>query len=80
MNRVFADLHNSDRAGRVRLNCQGTTDDLRALRLELSDGLRIVITDSEFEADAIVVRSEEESIWVAKIKWDEVRRLTVSDG
>jgi hypothetical protein len=72
---IFADFMNADTQGRVRLNCIGTIEDLSRLGVRLVDGLRIVVTDQELEADAEVMFSPDEHIWVAKIDWNAIRRL-----
>ena len=72
---IFADFMNADTQGRVRLNCIGSTRDLSRLGVRLVDGLRIIVTDDELEADGEVVYSTDEHIWVAKIDWNAIRRL-----
>ena len=72
---IFADFMNADTQGRVRLNCIGSTRDLSRLGVRLVDGLRIIVTDDELEADGEVVYSTDEHIWVAKIYWSAIRRL-----
>jgi hypothetical protein len=73
---IFADFMNADAQGRVRLNGIGTIEDLSRLGVRLVDGLRIVVTDQELEADGEVVYSTDEHDWVAKIDWNAIRRLT----
>lgn len=72
---IFADFLNADPQGRVRLTCVGTVKDLARLGVRLVDGLRIVVTDEELEADGEVVYSTDEHIWVAKIDWNAIRHL-----
>ena len=72
---IFADFMNADPEGRVRLSCVGTIKDLARLGVRLVDGLRVTLTDEELEADAEVVYSTDEHIWVAKIDWNAIRRL-----
>lgn len=36
--KVFADFHNADAQGRLRLNCIGTVKDLARQNVELQDG------------------------------------------
>jgi hypothetical protein len=73
--RIYVDFQNSDSHGRVRLNTNGTFRDLHALGVTLSDQLPIIIYSEELEADARVVFSAEENIWVAQIDWQQVRAL-----
>ena len=72
---IFADFMNADPEGRVRLTCVGTAEDLSHLGVRLENGLRIVVTDEEVEADGEVVYSTDEHIWVARIDWNAIRRL-----
>jgi hypothetical protein len=73
---LFADFTNADPQGRVRLNCTGTEEDLARLGVSLEDGLRVIIHDEEVEADAEVVYSVIERIWVARIDWNSLRSVT----
>lgn len=59
----------------VRLNTVGTAEDLNRLRLELSEGTALVVTDSELETEAVATYSEDEKMWVAKIDPTKVRSL-----
>lgn len=70
--KLFADFHNADEFGRVRLNCQGTLDDLRSLGLTLSDGMHVLLDDSEeLVADGVVRHSPTDG-WVAEVDWDKI--------
>jgi hypothetical protein len=74
---ITADFNNADVKGRLRLSIVGATRDFARLGIRLENGLRIIVNDNEgLEADAEVVYSEEEHIWVAKIDWDAIRRTT----
>jgi hypothetical protein len=75
MTAIFADFHNADPQGRVRLNCIGTIEDLGRLGVQLVDGLRVTIHDEELEADGEVIYSSDENIWVAKIDWNAIRHI-----
>jgi hypothetical protein len=70
---IFADFHNADSKGRVRLNTRGTADDLAALQLQLCEGLKVVLYDGdEIEADG-VVRSSIDG-WVAEVDWEVIQK------
>ena len=71
--RIYADFQNADTLGRLRLNCQGTTEDLQALRLQLASGLHVVVYNEDLETEAVVEFSDSEQIWVAKIDWNAIR-------
>ena len=47
---VYADFHNADSWGRVRLNCVGTIRDLEQKRITLSEGLQLTLSDDDLEA------------------------------
>ena len=71
--RVFADFHNADVQGRLRLNCIGTVEDLAHQKIELQDGQLLTFYSEELEVEGIVKYSPEENIWVAKIDWNTVK-------
>jgi hypothetical protein len=70
--RVFADFHNADAEGRLRLNCIGTIEDLANQSIELRDGQLLTIYSEDLEVDGVVQFSEEEKLWVAAIDWDRI--------
>ena len=71
--KVFADFHNADTEGRLRLNCTGTIEDLARQKIRLSDGLQLILYSEDLEVDGVVQYSNEENVWVAVIDWDEIR-------
>ena len=71
---VYADFHNADSRGRLRLNCAGTIRDLAEKQLTLSEGLRLTLSDDDLEVGGEVHFAEEEHLWVAVIDWDAVRQ------
>jgi sporulation protein YlmC with PRC-barrel domain len=73
--RVFADFHNADAEGRLRLNCIGTIEDLASQSIELQDGQLLTIYSEDLEVDGVVQFSEEEKLWVAAIDWDRIRKV-----
>ena len=84
---VYADFHNADAHGRLRLNCAGTLEDLALQKVELREGLMVTLYADdlddagrldELRVDGIVSFSGEEQLWVATIDWSEVRHA--SDG
>ena len=73
--KVFADFHNADVKGRVRLNCSGTVADIDRQGIELQDGQSLIIYSEELEVEGIVHYSEEEKLWTAVIDWDAIREV-----
>lgn len=73
--RIYADFHNTDSLGRLRLNCAGTTEDLRKLRIELREGLVARFYMEDVQCLGTVSHSPDEGLWVAVIDW-----RGVSDG
>lgn len=73
--RIFADFHNADQQGRLRLNCVGTIEDLNCKNIKLEDGQLLAFYDEELEVDGVVQYSEEESLWVAVIDWKQIRQV-----
>ncbi|MEG4632233.1 hypothetical protein QUB56_22010 [Microcoleus sp. AR_TQ3_B6] len=73
--RIFADFHNADEQGRLRLNCVGTIEDLSRQNIKLEDGQLLALYDEELEVDGTVQYSQEESLWVAVIDWKQIRQV-----
>ncbi len=65
--RVFADFHNADVQGRLRLNCIGTVEDLARQQISLQDGQILTLYSEDLEVDGLVQYSTEENLWVAVI-------------
>ena len=73
--RIFADFHNADEQGRLRLNCIGTIEDLSLQNIKLQDGQLLAFYDEELEVDGVVQYSEEENLWVAAIDWKQIKQV-----
>ena len=73
--RVFADFHNADAKGRVRLNCAGTVADLERQGIVLQDGQSLSIYSEELEVDGVIHYSEEEKLWTAVIDWSAIQEV-----
>jgi hypothetical protein len=85
--KVYADFHNADAKGRIRLNCIGTLEDLSQQQVQLRDGLVLTLYADDLDdegqldellIDGVVSFSEEEHCWVAAIDWGAIRHA--SDG
>jgi hypothetical protein len=72
--RIFADFHNADRQGRLRLNCNGTLEDLDLQKIELKEGISLKLYSEDLEVDGVVHFSSEEKIWVATIDWNAIAK------
>ncbi len=75
--RVFADFHNADSDGRLRLNCVGSTEDLARQNVMLRDGLRLTLYSEDLEVDGQVRYSIAEGLWVAVIDWNAIKTTDV---
>ena len=73
--KVFADFHNADVQGRVRLSCVGTIADLKRQGTVLRDGQSLIIYSEELEVEGIVHYSEEENLWTAVIDWNTIQEV-----
>lgn len=73
--RIFADFHNADTQGRLRLNCVGTIEDLSYWKISLQDGQLFIFYSEDIEVEGVVQYSEEENLWVAVIDWDAIREV-----
>jgi hypothetical protein len=83
--KVYADFHNADGKGRLRLNCVGTTEDLARQRIVLREGMPLILYADDLDAqgqpddllvDGIVSFSEEERCWVAVIDWSAIHHAS----
>jgi hypothetical protein len=83
--KIYADFHNSDSQGRLRLNCIGTLEDLAEQHLELRDGLLLTLYSDDLDAigqldelvvDGVVSFSQDELCWVAGIDWAAIRNVS----
>jgi hypothetical protein len=79
---VYADFNNADAAGRLRLDCVGTIEDLARQGISLSDGVRMTLHSDDVDADGrldeltvdgTVSFSVDEHCWVATIDWSAIR-------
>jgi hypothetical protein len=73
--KVYADFHNADVHGRLRLNCVGTIEDLNRLHIELRDSQPLRLYSEDLEVDGVVQYSDEEHLWVALVDWNAVREI-----
>jgi hypothetical protein len=83
--KVYADFHNADPSGRLRLTCVGTLEDLSRQQVELREGLTLTLysddLDDKGDADELLIEgivsfSKEEHCWVASIDWDTIRHAS----
>ena len=73
--KIFADFHNADEQGRLRLTCLGTVEDAARLGIRFHEGMILVLSDEELEVEGTVAWNAEENRWVAAIDWDAIRTL-----
>jgi hypothetical protein len=87
--KIYADFHNADRQGRIRLNCVGTMEDLSQQNVELREGLVLTLYSDDLDdkgqldnllVDGVVSFSEEERCWVAVIDWTAIRHTSDGQG
>jgi hypothetical protein len=63
---IPVDFGNADEDGAIRLVTRGTLEYCRDHGIELSDGMRIVMSDGEITAEGIV--SQRGGFWVAVVQ------------
>jgi hypothetical protein len=87
--RIYADFHNADSRGRIRLNCVGTIEDLSRQQVALRDGLVVTLYSDDLDgkgrldellADGVVSFSEAEHCWVAAIDWNAIRHASEGEA
>ena len=83
--KVYADFHNADGNGRLRLNCVGTIEDLAQQGILLRDGMPLTFYSDDLDSkgqldellvDGVVSFSEEEHCWVAAIDWSAIHHAS----
>ena|SRR5439155_9181341 len=83
--KVYADFHNADANGRLRLNCVGTIEDLAQQGITLRDGMPLTLYSDDLDAqgqldemlvEGVVSFSAEEHCWVAAIDWSAIRHAS----
>jgi hypothetical protein len=72
--RIFADFHNADTQGRLRLNCIGTVEDMARQQITMREGQLLTLYSEDLEVDGQTQYSTEENLWVAVIDWNAIRR------
>lgn len=65
--RIFADFHNADRLGRIRLNTAGAEADLKRAGMSLHDGMLVILDDGEEFDELATVRLCPKEGWVAEL-------------
>ncbi|HJT32995.1 MAG TPA: hypothetical protein VJ783_13220 [Pirellulales bacterium] len=82
---IYADFHNADAHGRLRLNCAGTAEDLARQGITLCEGMRVTLYSDDLDdnaqldellVDGVASYSDEENCWVATIDWSAVRHAS----
>ncbi len=80
--RIYADFHNADAQGRLRLNCVGTTKDLARKQVALRPGVILTLysddadaegNSDDLEVSGVVEYSQAEQCWVARVDWKRQR-------
>ena len=83
--KVYADFHNADADGRLRLNCVGTVEDLARQAITLRDGMPLTFYSDDLDSegrldellvDGVVSFSETEQCWVAAIDWSAIHHAS----
>ena len=83
--RIYADFHNADAQGRLRLNCSGTAKDLANQQVSLREGLILTLyaddadakgRPDDLEVSGVVEYSGDEQCWVARVDWAAVHHAS----
>lgn len=87
--KIYADFHNADPLGRIRLDCVGTREDLAQQQIELREGLVLTLYSDDLDdkgqldellVDGVVSFSQEEHCWVASIDWAAIHHASEEYG
>ncbi len=83
--RIYADFHNADIQGRLRLTCTGSIKDVEEQGLTLREGMLLTLYSDDADAtghpdellvDGVVSFSEDEQCWVAAIDWSAIHHAS----
>ena len=73
--KVFVDFHNADTHDRLRLNCNGTIEDLAQQQIVLCDGMCLTLYSEELAVEGVVEYSTDEHLWLAVIDWRAIKDI-----
>jgi hypothetical protein len=76
--RIYADFHNADPEGRLRLNCVETIEDLSRYQVELRDGKNWFCTVKNYKPMGWWNIRRVKKLWVAAIDWQQIRELDIA--
>jgi hypothetical protein len=86
---VYADFHNADEHGRLRLDSPGTREDLARQGLALAEGLPLLLygddaqadgTSGELVVEGVVEADAATGAWVARLDWNAIRHEALVGG
>jgi hypothetical protein len=86
--RIYADFHDADAQGRLRLNSVGSLKDIASQEVPLKEGMRLTLYSDDLDdngeldellADGIAAYSTEDDCWVAVIDWDAIYHASDRD-
>jgi len=66
---LYADFHNADQDGFIRLNSCGTLVDIKKKNIELESGDIFMFSDGELSIIGVVEKPGIEGVWRARIDW-----------
>ena len=81
MVKLWVDFNNNSENG-VRLNCQGTKDDLLNQKIELKEGMQLLIWDKDFDdnnrpdnliVEAVAKYNYSQKVWEAVFEWEKIK-------
>jgi len=66
---LYADFHNADQDGLLRLNTNGTLSDIKKHKIIFKRGETFVFSDGELSAIGVIEEPGVEGVWRAKVDW-----------
>ncbi len=77
MYRIYFDENAGDERGRFDLGIPGALRDIEPIASQLSDGMHVILYDSEeLEVEAVLEFDQEYRCWMADPLWDTLKRLS----
>lgn len=71
--RIYADFNNCEEGGKVRLNTNGSLNDLSQVKGKIEQGMFVWLYDEEFEVLTKLEYHPKWKIWLGEPNWSTIR-------
>lgn len=74
--RLYADFNARTGDDKVVLNTVGSLADIDKHEADLTEGMKVILSDTEIEVEAQLERDRESGVWLGAPDWPTLRHLT----